>query len=172
MRRWRHGDPAGYALADRTQHVVYRSTGGDNVELWWSLATRWRHSNLSAVSGGAPAAGGDPTVYAQPADTQHVIYTAADGRLIELWWTLATGWRSRDLTARAAVRRWRRAAPIRICRPTAHSTWCFGPLTITSTSSAGMAGGGWQHEDLTSASGSAPSAAGDPAGSATADGAR
>ena len=94
------GDPSGYSLeATSTQHVVYRGTDNHIHELWWGAANGWRGGDLCAETG-APAAAGDPFGYVFDAQgTQHVVYRAATGHIIELWWDAATGWSAGDLTA-------------------------------------------------------------------------
>lgn len=84
-------DPASHVFdAEGTQHVFYRSTGNQIIELWWSGASAAAPHNLT-VDSGAPLADGDPASHVVFSDgTQHVFYRAApgdaDGQVIELWW--------------------------------------------------------------------------------------
>ena len=85
-------DPASHVFdAEGTQHVFYRSTGNQIIELWWSGGAAAQVSNLTERSGRAPLAAGDPASHVFDAEgTQHVFYRAAageaDSQIIELWW--------------------------------------------------------------------------------------
>jgi hypothetical protein len=94
------GDPAGYSFeAQRTQHVVYRSSDNHIYELWWDAAQGWGHGDLTAATQSVPAAG-DPFGYLfDDEGTQHVVYRDAVGDIHELWWDAANGWSTGDLTA-------------------------------------------------------------------------
>jgi hypothetical protein len=75
---------------ESTQHVFYRSTDNQIIELWWGAASSAQATNLTQRSG-APLAAGNPDSHVFAAEpTQHVFYRAApgkvDGEIIELWW--------------------------------------------------------------------------------------
>ncbi|HXG11800.1 MAG TPA: hypothetical protein VNK04_18740 [Gemmataceae bacterium] len=83
------GDPCGYvATNDNTQHVVYRSSEGDIIELYHVPQGRvvgWHAKNLTAEAQ-APKAEGNPVGYfVQDNNTQHIIYRDRDGNLQELF---------------------------------------------------------------------------------------
>lgn len=82
------GDPhAHYTAHDDAKQIVYRGVDGHIHELWWGGTAAVSHWDLSAPSG-APAADSDPVAFSSPdTNTKHVIYRAANGHLIELWWT-------------------------------------------------------------------------------------
>jgi hypothetical protein len=99
----------GYVFsAQGTQHVVYRGADNDIHELWWD-SSGWHSNDLTNATGGASGliagAGswGAPYGYAFEAQgTQHVIYRADDGHIIELWWENGS-WSRNDLTLAACV---------------------------------------------------------------------
>ena len=86
------GDPTSHVFdAEGTQHVFYRSTGSQIIELWWSGGAAAQANNLTVSSGGAPPADGIPASHVFFAEgTQHVFYHAAGveevSEVIELWW--------------------------------------------------------------------------------------
>jgi uncharacterized protein with PIN domain len=80
------GDPFGYAFeAENRQHVVYRGVDGHIHELAISIGgNAWGHFDLTAGTGGPPAAG-DPVGYAFEVERrQHVVYRGADNHVHEL----------------------------------------------------------------------------------------
>ncbi len=86
--------PAAYVFdAQGTQHVLYQAIGtpgtdGHIHELWWD-GNGWHHNDLTAATG-APLAHEDssPLGYVFAAQgSQHVVYSATDGRVIELYWS-------------------------------------------------------------------------------------
>lgn len=82
------GDPYGYVFVPQdTQHVLYLGIDDRIHELWWD-ETGWHHNDLAARTG-APRPGSDPVgyVFGFRKDTQHVVYTAEDRRIIELVWS-------------------------------------------------------------------------------------
>jgi hypothetical protein len=103
------GDVHGYVFSGQgTQHVDYVGTDGHIHELWWSTAG-WHHNDLTASTGGAPAAlGSSPACYAfeaglfQPSPTQHVFFlgSGADSYIHELWWDVS-GWHYNEITSAA-----------------------------------------------------------------------
>jgi len=80
------GTPTGFMFAG-TQQVVYR--GVDNhIHEFSSGSSGWHDTDLTATTGAPPTLYADPTGYAFNAyGSQHVIYGADDGDVIELYWT-------------------------------------------------------------------------------------
>lgn len=93
---------ATYAFeSEETAHVVYTGVDGHLHELWSGTAG-WRSSDLSAVTstpGPVNAAGAMAAYSAEKLRTQHIVFTTADGRLLELSSGRDTGWRVTDLSA-------------------------------------------------------------------------
>jgi len=86
------GDPVAYHLAGNDTHqIYYRGVDNHIHEIWWQgqgAAANW---DLTAASG-APAAASDPAAYYNAAtNTKHVFFRRNDGRLYEIWWSLAGG---------------------------------------------------------------------------------
>ena len=92
------GNPSAFANAAGVNIVVYRSTAGEILSVYWSDGP----SGLDELSGvaGTPTAVGDPAAYYTAHDDTHqVVYLGADGHLWELYWqgvAPVAGW---DLTA-------------------------------------------------------------------------
>ena len=86
------GDPVAYYTAhDDTHQVVYRGGDGHLYELYWPGVAPVVGWDLTAPSG-APAAAGNPAAYySVGADTKHIIYRSADGRLHEIRWVPGGG---------------------------------------------------------------------------------
>jgi catechol 2,3-dioxygenase-like lactoylglutathione lyase family enzyme len=87
------GSPTAYVLkADKTQHVVYRSTDDQIVELYWAGGPgKWQFNNLSTVTR-APKAAGNPSGFVVEKDrTQHIVYRTADNNICELYLTSKPG---------------------------------------------------------------------------------
>jgi hypothetical protein len=100
--------PAGYAPlsgyvfdAQGTQHVVYLGTDLHIHELRWDTHG-WHHHDLTAATGAptpAQTVGSGPAGYVFDAQgTQHVVYTAGDSHVHELWRDI-NGWHHHDLSA-------------------------------------------------------------------------
>jgi hypothetical protein len=104
------GSPAAYIWdADNSQHVVYRDADGRIQELFYQAEIgEWLRNDLTASSGNAPRANGDPAGYAWEADTsQHVVYPSDRGHIQELYYQDAVGtWAQNDLTVAADPLAW------------------------------------------------------------------
>jgi catechol 2,3-dioxygenase-like lactoylglutathione lyase family enzyme len=160
--------PHGYVFDSQgTQHVVYLAESGQGldghiIELWWD-SNGWHHNDLTVSSGGAPLAVGRPTGYAfDHQQTQHVVYRAASGHIIELWWD-NSGWHHNDLTVAAGD------AALPDSNPTgyvfdAQHTQHVVYLANAHIHELWWSSNGWHHNDLTVAAGGAPLAASDPVG--------
>jgi catechol 2,3-dioxygenase-like lactoylglutathione lyase family enzyme len=96
------GNPDAYYWKDtRTNHVVYRGSDGDVHELFLNTDGKWAQNDLSQ-SAKAPKAAGDPAGYTERGTkTEHIVYRAADGEVIELYAKQGdtAGWRFNDLNA-------------------------------------------------------------------------
>jgi hypothetical protein len=159
---------SGYVFdAQSTQHVVYLAERGQGVdghiiELWWD-SNGWHRNDLTVASGGAPLAAGRPTGYVFSAQrTQHIVYRAASGHIIELWWD-DNGWHHSDLTVAAG------GAPLPASNPTGYVFDAQGTQHVVYLAGAHIHelwwnSNGWHHNDLTIAAGTAPSASSDPVG--------
>jgi hypothetical protein len=92
------GTQNGYVFSDqRTQHVVYAGADWHIHELWWD-SKGWHHNDLTNATGGASGLSGGPGSWGflhgyvfETQATQHVVYRADDGHIIELWWKAAVG---------------------------------------------------------------------------------
>ena len=79
------GDPSAFANGSGVNIVVYRSTAGEILSVYWSDGPSGL-DELSAVAG-TPAAVGDPVAYYTAHDDTHqVVYLGDDGHLWELYW--------------------------------------------------------------------------------------
>jgi hypothetical protein len=84
------GDPHGY-VGPAAQHVVYRSTAGDIVELFVDSTGNWVH-NVINQQAGAPTAGGSPRGYIDNAGVHHVVYRSTAGDIVELFVDSTGNW--------------------------------------------------------------------------------
>jgi hypothetical protein len=93
-----------------TQHVIYGGVDNHIHELWWESGG-WQPNDLTNATGGVSGFSGSsgfppngiPYGYAfETLGTQHVVYNADDGHIIELWWENG-GWNRNDLTMAAGV---------------------------------------------------------------------
>ena len=161
--------PHGYAFnGQATQHVIYNPLPGQGVdghviELWWD-SSGWHINDLTVSSGGAPLAGGRPTGYVFDAQqTQHVIYRADSGHVLELWRD-SNGWHHNDLTLAAG------GAPEPASNPTGYVFASQGTQHVVYLAEDAHIhelwwdNDGWHHNDLTLAAGGAPLASSDPVG--------
>jgi hypothetical protein len=79
-------EPAGF-MFEGTQQVVFRGSDNHIHELSWNSAG-WHDTDLTAATGVAPTVQGEPTGYAFRAyGSQHIIYPADNGHVMELYWT-------------------------------------------------------------------------------------
>jgi hypothetical protein len=160
--------PHGYAFnSQATQHVVYMPFAGQGVdghiiELWWD-SNGWHHNDLTIAAGGAPLAGGRPSGYVFDAQqTQHVVYKAESGHVVELWWD-SSGWHHNDLTLAAG------GAPLPASNPTGYVFSAQGTQHVVYLGADAHIhelwwdSSGWHHNDLTAVAG-APLAGSDPVG--------
>jgi hypothetical protein len=80
------GSPFGFMFAGN-QEVLFRGVDNHIHELSWNSAG-WHDSDLTIATGAPPTLYADPTGYAFNAyGSQHVIYGADNGHVIELYWT-------------------------------------------------------------------------------------
>lgn len=106
--------PAAYVLkADKTQHVIYRSTDDQIVELYWAATPgKWQFNNLTTLSKG-PKPAGNPCGFVVESDrfviesdrTQHIVYRTAEGEICELYLSGKPGstWAVSNLTRAATA---------------------------------------------------------------------
>ena len=82
------GAPRGYYTSgNQTQHVVYRDTSGNVIELWYDLQEGVWHMDNISYQANAPAAYVSPMGYYTPYDDcQHVVYWGNDYNVHELWY--------------------------------------------------------------------------------------
>ncbi len=123
------GDPVSHVFdpfdAGGTQHVFYRTSDGEIVELWWSGGERPHGRSLTDRSGELAEAVGDPASHVFGTDgTQHVFYSTFFGELMEMWWT---GGADGDLRARTLNQR--DTAPLAGGNPASHVFAAGGPPT-------------------------------------------
>ena len=123
------GDPVSHVFdpfdAGGTQHVFYRTSDGQIVELWWSGGERPHGRSLTDRSGELAEAFGDPASHVFGTDgTQHVFYRTYDGELMEMWWT---GGADGDPRARSLNQR--DTAPLAAGNPASHVFAAAGPPT-------------------------------------------
>jgi hypothetical protein len=162
------GDPCSVVFDDKTQHIVYRSTDGDIVELNHTPKGErvgWHMSNLTAGTK-APRSAGNPCVFVFD-KALHTVYRSTDGDVIELSFKPGDSreWKAYNLTATTKA-------------PKAASDVCGYELTYGRNTQhviyRGADGhihelanptpeGGWVHYDLTAAT-KAPAAVGQPCG--------
>ena len=101
------GDPVAYFIAggDLNQ-VTYRSADGHLWELYWAGEAPVAGWDLTLATPGAPPAASDPVAYYNGGtNTKHVIYRAANGHLIEIWWVPGGSPAHVDLTVQGLARR-------------------------------------------------------------------
>jgi hypothetical protein len=102
------GDPCAYPMEkDRTQHVIYRSTDGNVIELFRKATgddRNWYSKDLTSEAG-ATKADSDPCGYVLNKDnSQHVVFRGTDGQIHELFWSKAGGkWGTANLSAMAGA---------------------------------------------------------------------
>jgi len=152
------GDPSAFVNANGDNIVVYRSTDGQILGLYWKDGP----SGLDHLSGvaGTPLAAGDPFAYYTPHDDTHqVVYRGRDGHLYELYWpgvAPVSGW---DLTGLSG-------APAATGNPTAYYSAGTNTKHVMYRSADGrlheiwwVPGGGTPaHVDLTTFAGAPPAA--------------
>ena len=145
------------------QHVIYRSADQHVRRLSYPLAGgSWAGDDLTALTGGALAAGSSSLTSWADARYQHVIYVSADHHVRELYCPEAGGsWGCDDLTAVTG------SAPA--AGGTALASWADARYQHVIYLSADqhvhelyypLAGGTWSGGDLTAVTASAPAAAG------------
>ncbi len=79
------GNPSAFVNGSGVNIVVYRSTAGEILSVYWSDGPSGL-DELSSVAG-TPAAAGDPVAYYTAHDDTHqVVYLGNDGHLWELYW--------------------------------------------------------------------------------------
>ncbi|CDO11105.1 hypothetical protein BN977_05946 [Mycolicibacterium cosmeticum] len=97
-----NGELRAYAFdSEGTRHVVFAGADGRLYELWSGVGDDWHSSDLSGVTStpGPTSTSGNLAAYTTTATrTQHVVFTAADGRLLELWSGRTAGWHVTDLS--------------------------------------------------------------------------
>ncbi|MHA1169822.1 MAG: hypothetical protein ACTSRU_18490 [Candidatus Hodarchaeales archaeon] len=155
--------PTGYSFENNgTEHIAYRGHDGAIYELYFKQGS-WNISNLSQATG-APEAIGNPIGYAWENNrSEHIIFRSVDNLIYELYWKPGGGWNCSPLSQKLQ-------APPADSDPAAY-VW-------ESNSSEHIAyrgmdnhihelylkiGSGWNHSDLTIATGAAPASL-DPAG--------
>lgn len=80
-------DPVGYAPeGDKTQHVFYRSSDGDLIELY-NTDAGWDQRNLTTEARGAKIEGQPSAFFMKDGSnwTEHVVCRGADGQIYELY---------------------------------------------------------------------------------------
>jgi hypothetical protein len=74
--------------AEQTQHVFYRTSDNQLVELWWKGPDRPKWDFLTNSANQAPLTASSPTSHVfKNEGTQHVFYVTWDNRIVELWWS-------------------------------------------------------------------------------------
>jgi hypothetical protein len=97
--------PAAYSWdVDPSQHVVYRDEAGHIQELFFRAEDGVFVNNDLTTATDAPLASGTPSGYTWDADkSQHVVYRAIDGHIVELYYLASQQvWKANDLTEQAA----------------------------------------------------------------------
>ena len=155
----RSGRVTGYTrAADQTQHVIYRSEDGHIQELWFHHGQGWNHNDLSAAAGSPPKFSGAHLIgYQWEVDsTQHIVGEGSDFHIHELWFdgqwhhndlTVASGGASGDLLTAYTWDIDQTQHVVHRSLPDGHiqELWFHQ-------------GNGWNHNDLTTATGSPPAA--------------
>jgi hypothetical protein len=98
------GAPVGYIVPDdKSLHVVYRSDGGDVVELFREAGGKgWRFADLSKGTEAAKATGDPAAFMGEGGKTQHVVYRGTDDQVHELFYSKGLGkWGHANISAAA-----------------------------------------------------------------------
>jgi hypothetical protein len=130
----------------------------------------WTYADLSGPPGGPAAATGPFAYVFEAAGTQHVDYAGVDGHVHELWWD-SSGWHHIDLTATTGAPE---LSGSRTNAPTAYVFAAYGTQHIVFVADQGPTTGhvheiwrgdtGWNHFDLTRATGAPLALPGQPCG--------
>ena len=100
------GNPAAFAIAGVSQHVVYRGTDGHiHMALYESSTGLWRHVDVTAkASATGFLCAGDPAAFVIAGVSQHVAYRGTDGHIHIVLYESSTGlWRHVDVSDEASA---------------------------------------------------------------------
>jgi len=82
-------DPVGYVVMnDNTQHVIYRTDGGEIIELYHvpkGTSTGWHSNNLTGAAKATKAAGRPFGYFVNDNRTQHVVFRDTEGNVQEMY---------------------------------------------------------------------------------------
>lgn len=85
--------------ANKTNHVVYRSSNGQLIDIYYMREPGWRSAN-HAVSNNAPPMVGNPSAFVYPVNnSQNIVFRGADGNIYCFVFVRGQGWRVENLTA-------------------------------------------------------------------------
>ncbi len=83
----------------KTNHVVYRSSNGQLIDIYYMRQPNWRHTNHS-VKNGAPSVTGKPSAFVYDVNnSQNVVFRGQDGHIQSLVFIRGEGWTNSNLTA-------------------------------------------------------------------------
>jgi hypothetical protein len=162
------GEPAGYVEEDnKTQHVIFRTTDGDLVELFskYGETTGWKLRDLAKDAGAPRAAGSPDAFYWRGTRSQHVVYRGGDDNVHELFLEPNGKWSHANLSdgAKAPRAAGDPCAYVEEKNSTEHVVYRTAEGDIIQLYAKYKGTDGWHQEDLTKEA-NAPKAAGDPSG--------